>query len=252
MMMMKRIMYLLLVLISFSVHSQNESLFEQGKEAYKNGNYQEAVDHWKKIIDGGQTSANLYYNLGNGFYKLNMIGPSIYYYEKALQLDPADSDIKNNLAFAENARIDSIEPLPQSFITRWSNNISGYLSTDGWAGLSVSFIVFFATLFLSYYFSSRETSKRLLFTGAMVILFLFGGSLFMAFNTHSKNNRDRNAIIFANRLEIKSEPRMGSSTSFALHEGTKVRITAEDGDWVRIHLADGKDGWAPASELKEL
>ena len=116
---MKKLLYILVLIVSFSAFSQNETLFEQGKELYKNGKYQQAINSWMKIVENGEHSAELYFNLGNAQYKLNHIGPSIYYYEKALQLSPNDQDIKNNLAFAENARIDSIEPLPQTVFSKW-------------------------------------------------------------------------------------------------------------------------------------
>ena len=96
--------------LSFSAFAQNTALFDQGKELYKNGKYQQAINAWMQILESGHHSAELYFNLGNAQYKLNHIGPSVYYYEKALQLAPNDADIKNNLAFAENARIDEPDP----------------------------------------------------------------------------------------------------------------------------------------------
>ena len=113
---MKRLLYILVFLFSLSSIAQNGSLFEQGKERYKQEKYQEAIDSWMKIVENGEHSANLYFNLGNAHYKLNNVGPSIYYYEKAAQLSPIDRDTKTNLAFAENSRIDAIEPLATSLI----------------------------------------------------------------------------------------------------------------------------------------
>ena len=92
---------LLLSILCISVAmAQNEPLFEQGKQQYKNENYTDAIANWNKILDAGSHSAALYFNLGNAYYKLNQIGPSIYYYKKALELAPNDSDIKNNLSFS--------------------------------------------------------------------------------------------------------------------------------------------------------
>ena len=131
---MKRFcLYVLVALIASSGFSQNQALFNQGKEQYKAQNYQEAIQNWSKIIENGEHSAALYFNLGNAHYELNNIGPSIYYYEKALQLDPTDTDIKTNLAFAENAKVDIIEPLPKTFFARWDASISTLLSYEGWA-----------------------------------------------------------------------------------------------------------------------
>lgn len=250
--MMKKLLYLFIFFISLSAISQNEALFEQGKELYKNGKYQQAVDAWMKILDNGEHSAELYFNLGNAQYKLNNIGPSVYYYEKALQLSPNDSDIKNNLAFAENARIDAIEPLPKTIFSKWYHAVSGIFTFNGWAVGAVVFSILFVLFFLLYYFSYSEKKKRLLFTSSMLSIFLLIASLTMAFLTYNDVKNDQPAIIFSEEIEIKSEPNMGSNVAFTLHEGTKVQITAQDGNWYRIALADGKDGWIPATELKQL
>jgi tetratricopeptide (TPR) repeat protein len=249
---MKKLLYILILLVSFSGIAQNEALFEQGKELYKNGKYQQAINAWMQILDNGEHSAELYFNLGNAQYKLNQIGPSVYYYEKALLLSPNDGDIKNNLAFAENARIDSIEPLPQTVFSKWYQNISGVFTYNGWATMAVALSVLFVALFLFYYFAFSERRKRLFFVSSMFAGFLLVASLTMAFLTYDDYSKNQLAIIFAGEIEVKTEPTMGSNVAFTLHEGTKVQILAQDGNWFRITLADGKDGWIPASDLKQL
>lgn len=249
---MKKLLYILVFLFSAVSFGQNEKLFDDGKDLYKNGKYQQAIDSWMQIIENGEASAELYFNLGNAQYKLNQIGPSIYYYEKALQLSPNDSDIKNNLAFAENARIDAIDPLPKSVFSKWYHTIADSFTFDGWAILSVICSLGFMGLFLLYYFSYSEKRKRLFFAATLLIGVLFIVAITFAFTTYGEYTRNQPAIIFANELEVKSEPNLGSNTAFILHEGTKVQITAQDGNWLRIIIADGKDGWVPASELKQL
>lgn len=248
----KTVLYLGVLLISTIGFSQSKHLFEKGKDYYKNQAYQEAVNSWKEILKNDETSAELYFNLGNAYYKLNQIGPSIYYYEKALQLSPNDADIKNNLLFAENARIDAIEPLPKSVFTKWYESLATLLTFDGWAILSVSGSIGFAVLFLLYYFSYTEKKKRLFFASALLTALILVAATGMAFLTYNDYTEDQPAIIFANELEVKSEPSLGSSSVFLLHEGTKVQIIARDSDWLRIRLADGKDGWVHSSELKQL
>lgn len=249
---MKKLLYLSILLFSILSFGQNDKLFDQGKELYKNGKYQQAINSWMQILENGQTSSELYFNIANAQYKLNQIGPSIYYYEKALQLSPNDSDIKTNLAFAENARIDAIEPLPKSVFTKWYKNIADTFTYDGWAILAVGFSIVFVILFLLYYFSYTEKRKRLLFATSMLSIVLLLGAVTMAFLTYGDYSKNQPAIIFANQIEVKSEPSMGSNSAFVLHEGTKVQIMAQDGNWFRISLADGKDGWIPASDLKQL
>lgn len=248
----KKVLTLLLIFISFSTFSQNEELFERGKELYKNGKYQEAVNSWKQILENGQTSAELYFNLGNAQFKLNEIGPSIYYYEKALQLAPNDADIKTNLAFAENARIDLIEPLPKSVFSKWYSSVANKFTFNGWAILSVVFSILFVTLFLLYYFSYSEMRKRVFFAFSLTSIFLMAVALTFSFLTYDDSLNHQPAIIFSDEIEVKSEPSMGSNSIFVLHEGTKVKIIEQDGNWCHISLADGKEGWIPISDLKQL
>ena len=249
---MKRLIYISVLLVFGSVFGQNAPLFEQGKERYKEGKFQEAIASWMKILDNDQHSANLYFNLGNAHYKLNNVGPSIYYYEKALQLDPNDADIRTNLAFAEHAKIDAIEPLPQTVFSKWYTNFSGIMDFNGWAIASVVFSFLFVLLFLTYYFSVSEKKKRLLFAGSLTaVIFLFI-SLGIAFQINSDFTKDKPAIVFAESIEVKSEPNMGSDSAFVLHEGTKVQVIAQDDGWVRVQLSNGKDGWIPSSEIKQL
>lgn len=245
-------LFLFSLMVVSQMPAQNDDVFNSGKEAYKEGNYQEAITQWKEILDQGEHSAELYFNLGNAHYKLNNIGPSIYYYEKALHLDPYDSDIRNNLSFAENARVDAIEPLPQTVFKTWYRSVSGVFDFNEWAINAVIFSFGFVLLFLLYYFSASERRKRILFAASIASLFFLVASLTLAFMTYTDTLKDNPAIIFAEQVEVKDAPAVGGGLSFIIHEGTKVQILEKEADWVRIRLEDGKDGWIPVSDLKEL
>jgi tetratricopeptide (TPR) repeat protein len=248
---MKYLSFLLLFVVTYTF-GQNEAKFNSGKEAYKAENYSEAITRWKEILDNGEHSAELYFNLGNAHYKLNNIGQSIYYYEKALQQDPYDSDIRNNLAFAENARIDAIEPLPQTVFRTWYRSVSGVFSFNAWAINAVVFSFGFVLLFLLYYFAASERRKRILFATSIALLFFLVSSITLAFMTYADELNDNPAIILSEEVEVKDAPSLGGALSYLIHEGTKVQILEQDADWVRIRLADGKDGWIPVSSLKAL
>ena len=140
---MKKII-LLLSLLSFSFgFSQNKVLFNEATEFYNNGEYSAAIENYEQIIENGEHSASLYFNLGNCYYKLNSIGPSIYYYEKALLLSPNNKEIQNNLRFAQNMRLDAIEEMPKTELSRIYNVIVGMFSSDQWAYFAVGFVFLF-------------------------------------------------------------------------------------------------------------
>ena len=152
--MIKHFFLLLLFLATTTIFAQNnETLFKQAEEFYNQGNYQEAIDNYQRILQTKSESANLYFNLANAYYKKEEIANSIYYYEKALALSPDDLSIKNNLKYAQQMVLDNIHPLPKVWTQRVIEKISGLNSANGWGILSISAMLVFIMSFLFYYFS---------------------------------------------------------------------------------------------------
>jgi len=248
----KNLVIIVVFFIGLLSTAQEDQIFEKANAFYNQEQYEEAIDAYKTILDKGQESAALYYNLGNANYKLSNIGPSIFYYEKALELAPNDDDIKNNLEFANNATIDAIDVIPQGVISKTINGFTNMFSFDGWAWISVVCVVLFVGLFILYYTARVSSKKRLLFLGSWVSLIIGLFGIFFAFKQNSFINNNQYAIIFAQETTIKSEPNLRSEEVFELHEGTKVKVTETVNDWKKIKLADGKIGWIPAIDLEEL
>ncbi|WMI66812.1 tetratricopeptide repeat protein [Aestuariibaculum sp. YM273] len=249
---MKKLLVTLLVLMSFGVFAQNLALFEQANALYNDGKYAEAIDKYEAILATKNESAELYFNLGNANYKLNNIAPSIYYYEKALQLSPNDSDIQNNLSFARNMTIDAIDVLPEGGVSKLVKKITNTMSFDGWAKLAIVFVLCFVILFLAYYFAYSTMRKRLAFVGSLTVLAFICISVSLAFHKYALDKKDRPAIVFVQESKVKSEPNNRSEESFRLHEGTKVQILDTVEDWKKIKLADGKSGWIANQDIKAL
>lgn len=232
--------------------AQNNDLFQKANSAYNEGNYSEAVNNYERILEKGETSSEVYYNLGNAHYKLNQIGPSIYYYEKALQLDPGDSDIKNNLEFAQNMLIDDIEEAPKTGLSKIINNIISTLSFNGWAWLAVIGSMAFATFFLLYYFSGSSGIKRLFFTSSAIAFFIMVSSLIFAFQQQGYHKKSQFAIIFSEEASVRSEPTMRSDEILTLHEGTKVKVLETFQNWIKFELENEIQGWMDKSEVRFL
>lgn len=250
---MKKLLLILLLAVVASVQAQDaDALFESGKEHYKADAFQEAIADWKAILDKGQHSKAVYFNLGNAYYKLGEVAPSIYYYEKALQLDPTDKEVKNNLVFAQNLRIDVIEPLPKTVFTRFYDSTIGSMDSNLWAWLSVGLLMAGVLSFLGYYFSATTVRKRILFVGSLVLFGLMLFSFTAAYLSASDEKNERSAIVFSDTMDVREAPKNSGTVAFQLHAGTKLEIIDQDGDWLRIKLSNGKDGWVSASALKEL
>ena len=242
------------VLIFFSalVYGQSEALFDKGVAAYNDGKYSEAIGYYEDVIKSGVHSEAVYFNLGNCYYKLNKTAPSIYYYEKALLLDPDDAEIKNNLAFAKQMTLDAIEEMPQTGLARLSQNMSNVMTYEQWGLGSIVFIFLAVFSFILYYFLSYSNYKRIALISSMVSVFL--GVLFFAFAYSGQQSyaSDQPAIVFAEEITVRSEPNRRSEPVFELHEGTKVQVLDMLEDWQKIQLVNGQEGWLHESEVRLL
>jgi len=250
---MKQFITLLLLVLSFGGNAQdNKTLFNTATKAYNDGNYEAATENYLKIIANGSHSAALYYNLGNTYYKLNQIAPSIYYYEKALLLKPNDTEILNNLAYAKNARVDAIEEMPKTGLSKIYQNIVGIMSFDQWGIIAITLILLFVITYIAFYFLKYANQKRIAFISSLCTLFLGIIALIFAYIEYTNFKADQPAIIFSKEVIVQSEPNNRSPETFRLHEGTKVNVLEKLNDWQKIQIADGKMGWLPITEIKLL
>jgi len=249
---MKTILYVLVFCFSLVSIAQNSSDFDKANALYKDGKYNDAISVYNSILKTNKHSSDLYFNLGNAHYKLNHIAQSIYNYEKALALNPKDKDIKQNLAFANNMKVDQIDILPEIGYTKYLNKFSKNFTTDTWAILTVICFCLFSILIISYYFTYSTKTKRILFSSSFVFLLL---ALFTLSLTYYKNNNEENlkpAIVFSEKSNVKTEPNFRSQDAFTLHEGTKVFVLETDKNWNKVKLSNGKTGWILNEDLKLL
>ena len=247
---MKNIVYLFLL---FTQIFFAQSSFEKANALYQKGQYQQAVDAYEGIIkEDKQQSAELYFNLGNSYYKLNKVAPAIYNYEKALVLKPHDHETLNNLKFAKKLTIDEIKEVPKVGFAKLIQNFTGIFNYNTWAKISVGIAFGFLLTFIGYYFSQLTLSKRIYFIGMFILLvaLLLSVSAGMSEKNHFDN--DRPAIVFAEVSEVRSEPQKAGSAIFLLHEGAKVYVTETIENWKKIELTDGTEGWIDSSTIKEV
>ncbi|MCK0188633.1 tetratricopeptide repeat protein [Arenibacter sp. F20364] len=249
---MVRVLTILVCLVATLGFSQNEQLFEEATALYNEGEYAKAADNYLKILENGEHSSELYFNLGNTYYKLNNIAPSIYYYEKALLLKPNDQDIRDNLSYAQNMTLDAIEPLPQTTISRLYNKLTSYLSFDQWAYVAVGFMMLFVCCYIAFYYFRFSTQKRIAFISSLVFLLFTVLAVLLAYLEFSEFESDQPAIVFSEEVVIKSEPNNRSQSVFTLHAGAKVNVLEQLNDWKKIRILDGTTGWIPSEDIKIL
>lgn len=246
---MKKIFYILLLITQCSFA---QSAFEQGNQFYQKGSYQAAINSYESVLASGKESAELYFNLGNSYYKLHKVAPAIYNFEKAAQLNPSDSDIQTNLEFARKMAIDEVKEVPKVGFNKLLQDLTSSYHYDTWAWIAIVFSFFFLGFFAGYYFSTTAFKKRIYFTGMFLVL--TGILISISSGMYEKNRiaNEKPAIVFAETVNVKSEPKAAGPNAFVLHEGTKVTILESIANWKKIQLADETTGWIDSESIREL
>ena len=246
---MKNIFYILLLIFQISL-AQNA--FDQGNKFYEKENYQAAIKSYQSVGNTGKQSAELYFNLGNCYYKIQKVAPAIYNYEKALLLSPNDTEIKTNLEFARKMAIDDIKVIPKVGFSKLIQDFTAKYYYDTWAWIAVAFAFLFLLFFVGYYFSNLTVLKRVFFFGMFFWLLGIGLSTTSGFYEKGRMDNERPAIVFAETASVKSEPKISATDAFVLHEGTKVYILESIANWKKVELTDETTGWIEESAIKEI
>lgn len=225
---------------------------QQAETLYRETKYEEAAGIYKNILAGGMESADLYYNLGNCYYKLGENTKAILNYERALLLNPSDGMARYNLKLAQKAIVDKIEVLPELFLVRWYKAAETYFSADQWGYISIGlFIILLFMVALFFYAGSVGWKKTGFWVGCVVLLLTIGTIYFALRQDHRVNNREY-AIITASSVTVKGAPDNSGTALFLIHEGLKVRVIGSLGDWYNIQLADGNEGWIVKSDMEKI
>jgi tetratricopeptide (TPR) repeat protein len=246
---MKKILILLLL---FTGICWSQPDFDEANKAYKKGNYEKATQLYQKIVDSGLESCDLYYNLGNAYFKQDSLANAIFYYEKALLISPNDKDIQNNLAFAKSKTIDAIEELPKVGFNKLMHEFTGSFHYNTWGKFAIIWSLIMVLLFAGYYFSEKSLQKRIFFIAMFIAPFMMLTTLFAAWFEKYLYESENPAIIFESILSVKNEPRSKAIEAFQLHEGTKVYIVEELDGWYRIQLQDETEGWIPEESVRMI
>jgi len=250
---MKKTIFIFVFLTGWFGYTQNlDSLFTNANKLYQQESYMEALELYQEVENKQFESSALYYNMANIYYKTNQVAPAIYYYEKALKLDPNNKDIAFNLDFAQRMTLDNIEALPKSLGEKFRDGVILKFTYNAWAIIAVSLAFLFAILFLLYHFSYNTVKKRIYFITSILSAVFVALSMFFAIKNNHYIKTTKTAIIFAAQTQVKSAPTKTSDVNFELHEGTKVYILEFLDNWRKIKIADGKTGWMDVEDLKEL
>ena len=233
--------------------SYPDSLWHAGVEAYTQGDYASALKDWEDVRATGLISKELYYNLGNAYFKTGEIAPAILWYERAQRLDPSDADVRNNLEYARAATQDRIDEIPEIFFEQWGHAMCYLLPSNTWAALSLVMLALTVACALLFLLGSTSGKRRLgFFAGIGCLILTYFTFDFAQWQRKEALAQDK-AIVMRTVTSVKSSPSAeGAKDLFILHEGTSVRILDNVGGYTQIEIADGRQGWLPTADIEVI
>ena len=240
---------LVLLFVSISLSASTVTR-QQADSAYAQEHYQQAISDYETLLKQG-VSAELYYNLGNAYYRTDQMPKAVLNYERALLLSPGDADIRFNLQMARSKTIDKITPESEMFFVTWYRSLVNLMSVDAWARTALIALAIAIILALAYLFSDRIWLRKVGFFGALLLVVVFLLSNLFAFHQKRKLTYRTGAVIMTTSVPVKSTPSKNGTDLFILHEGTRVTITDNSmKDWKEIRVDDGKEGWIETNKIE--
>lgn len=227
-----------------------QTAFEQANSAYADGNYKEAVELYDSLLTVSE-SAEVYYNLGNAYFREGEIAKSILNYERALRLKPGMKDARYNLEFAQSQIVDNIEDNSSFFVSQWIRSLRNLLNERTWQILSLVF--FFIMLIAAFVFAFARSMlwRKAGFHTAWVMLLLVIGSISFTASLHSRDSSRSQAIVMQGIVNVKASPDRSGTDLFTLHEGTKVNIKSTVGEWAEVEVGSNR-GWIKLNNIERI
>ena len=245
---------LLVLLLSLAMPAAAQedvsSLWEKAGEAFAAGQWQNALNCYQMIEGEGLESADLYFNIGNTFLKLEDNAHAILYYERALKLDPSHADAAHNLEIVRQMTLDKIDEVPDFILVAWFRHLRQGLSADAWAWITLGLLLLAGVLLTIFRSGAPRPLRKVSFIFSCIILVLAIFTFIFSLQQKRAVTRQDSAIVTSPVCSVKSSPAEGGKTVFVLHEGTKVRLLDQVGEWAKVEIADGRQGWAQGSTFE--
>ena len=252
--MKRHILHIIFCVVAFLAFSMTVGAVtkDMADAEYKKANYQQAIKDYEELLKHG-VSPELYYNLGNAYYKVDNITRALLNYERASMLDPGNKDIRFNLQFVRNKTIDKYADDNEMFFVTWYKTIVNIASVDGWAKISVISVIFALLLLLVYLFCENVNLRKVGFFGSLAFIGCFIFSLLFAYQQKYYFENRCGAIAISPVVNVKKTPSVGNTDEFIIHEGTKVYITDRGmKGWIGVRLSDGREGWILKDQIEEI
>lgn len=247
---MRRLTLILTIILTSLFGLNAQTTLEEANQLYADGNYIDAAAAYEYMLQTEQVP-ELYYNLGNAYFRQDELAKAIINYERALRLRPYYKDAQYNLRFAQARIIDNIEDNEAFFISQWIVSLRNLLSESIWATISIAtFLLFIVCAFL-FVFGRQVALRKTGFHLAWIVLLFSICTICFSASLHHRDTERAEAIIVQGVVNAKASPDKSGTDLFTLHEGTKVNIKSTINDWAEITVGDNR-GWIKLNTMERI
>jgi len=244
--------YYLLFFFNTLLATTPQDLFIQANESYTQGQYQKAIDTYEAVLATGNFSNEIYYNLGNAYFKTKRKGKAVLNFERALLANPSDEDAAYNLAIVNQQLADNLDQVDTFFLKKWWQNFYRAATSGFWSFLTLAFLWIGVGGFVLWLIGKERAKKKQGFIGGIVLLLL---SLLFFFAARSQGDFEQNshlAILLEPVIDLKNGPDEKSTSLLKIHEGLKVELLDQIDTWYKVKLSNGEQGWLPKGSVEEI
>ena len=253
---MKRIIFIITIILGFqiivSAQTDITPYLDSARTAYGENDFESSVRLYLRVLDHGYESPQLYYNIGNGYYKQMKIAPAILWYQRAIKLDPTYEDAKFNLQLAQELIVDKIDPITPPFYKRWLKSVVLWLTPNGWAIISVVVFFILAGGLILLFSPAGDTWKRLAVPIVIISLILSFILMFISKKSYDNAVDTTTAVVMSPSVTVRSTPHSEGTKLFTIHEGLTVTVNSSVEGWCEIRLDDGRVGWLVESDIEPI
>ncbi len=253
---LKKNALLLVIIIILStlktMATDNQASYLDAQSAYKSQDYKTAIANYKQILANDIVAPEVFYNLGNCYFKIDSIGRAIQYYEKARKIIGDEEDLMHNLKMAHNKTVDKIEPMPEFVVTSTWKNIVNFKTADTWAKYALINFAFAFILLLVFQLAKQPSIKKIFFGLALFSVFITGMFYLLAKSRNNADNSISHGVLIPSSVSVKSAPQSIATDLFVIHEGAVFKIIENQNDWYKIRLDNGNLGWIQKYAIGEI
>ena len=244
-----RYVLIITLIVSSAFCDKVDDLFNKGNEAMVAEDYSEAIKIYESILNIGYESSELYYNLGNGYFRLELIGNSIWAYMNALDMAPRDRDIIYNISIVKMRTIDRIE-MPETFIfLKIYEAIKLFFTVYEWFLLGGILLISYSLWYIGIKFGFIRGKASKVISSLLISLVMIVHII--AMDRYLEKHKRKTAVVISNGIDAYSGPFYGNnSLVFQINEGSLVDVLNEQKDWAEVVLVDGKKGWLPSHTIR--